>query len=142
MTDVFTPDQRSAVMRKVKGADTSPERKVRQMLTRMGLRYRLQRKDLPGKPDIVFAGRKLALFVHGCFWHDHDCPRGARRPKANADYWRAKISRNRERDAPNAEALQALGWRVEVVWECELKDAAALEARLRAVLLSPQTARS
>lgn len=131
MTDVFTPEQRSAVMRKVKGRDTSPELKVRKLLTRLGVRYRLNRKDLPGKPDIVMAGRRTAIFVHGCFWHGHDCARGARMPKTNADYWRGKIARNRARDAKVQAELEAAGWRAVVVWECELKDAAALERRLR-----------
>ena len=133
-TDVFTPEQRSAVMRRVKGRDTKPELIVRQTLTRLGARYRLHRKDLPGAPDLVMPGRRLAIFVHGCFWHGHDCARGARVPKANRDYWLGKVGRNRERDAQSLEALTALGWRVETIWECELKDRAALEARLRALL--------
>ncbi len=132
--DVFTPAQRSAVMRAVPGKDSSAELKVRRLLTRMGLRYRLHRRDLPGSPDVVFAGRKLALFVHGCFWHGHDCRRGARVPKTNADYWIAKVARNRARDATVQAALAEQGWRAEVVWECELRDEALLEARLRAVL--------
>jgi len=103
---------------------------VRRLLTRMGLRYRLQRRDLPGSPDIVFAGRRLALFVHGCFWHGHDCRRGTRAPKANADYWAAKIGRNRARDAETLAALDALGWGALTVWECELRDEAGLQARL------------
>ena len=134
MTDVFTPEQRSAVMRRVVGAHTGPEMAVRRLLTRMGLRYRLHRKDLPGKPDIVFAGRKAVVFVHGCFWHGHDCARGARAPKANADYWQAKIGRNRERDSRNEAALTALGWRVITIWECELKAPEKLKARLAASL--------
>lgn len=134
MTDVYGPEKRSAIMRRVKGRDTTPEMKVRKALTRLGARYRLHRKDLPGKPDVVMPGRKLALFVHGCFWHGHDCARGARVPKQNRDYWVAKVGRNVARDARNTEALAAAGWRVETVWECELRDAAALEARLRALL--------
>ena len=86
-------------MRAVKSRDTGPERAVRALLRAIAPGYRLHRADLPGKPDIVYAGRKLAIFVHGCFWHGHDCARGARMPKANADYWRAKIARNRARDA-------------------------------------------
>ena len=132
MTDVYPPEKRSAVMRRVKGRDTTPELRVRKLLTRMGLRYRLHRADLPGRPDIVFPGRKVALFVHGCFWHGHDCARGARAPKANAEYWRAKIGRNRARDARTQAELQALGWRPLTVWECDLKDEAALQARLTA----------
>jgi DNA mismatch endonuclease, patch repair protein len=135
MTDPFTPAERSAVMRRVKSKDSKAELKVRKALTRMGLRYRLHRKDLPGSPDVAFPGRKLALFVHGCFWHGHDCKRGARAPKANADYWSAKIERNRARDIRTAEALTAMGWRPATIWECELKEP-ELEARLEALLAS------
>jgi DNA mismatch endonuclease (patch repair protein) len=134
VTDVFTPEQRSAVMRRVPGKNSSAELKVRRLLTRMGLRYRLHRKDLPGSPDVAMAGRKVALFVHGCFWHGHDCKRGARAPKANAAYWSAKIARNRARDQAAQVALEAMGWRPLTVWECELKDETALEARLGAAL--------
>jgi DNA mismatch endonuclease (patch repair protein) len=133
-TDVFDKAQRSAVMRRVKGRDTKPEMIVRRALTRLGARYRLHRKDLPGSPDVAMPGRKLALFVHGCFWHGHDCARGARVPKQNRDYWTAKVARNRARDAANRAAYSEMGWRVETLWECELKDAAALEARLWALL--------
>ena len=134
MTDVFTPEKRSAVMRRVKGRDTGPELKVRKALTRLGARYRLYRKDLPGKPDIVLPGRKLAIFVHGCFWHGHDCARGARVPQQNRDYWLGKVGRNRERDEAHRLALAATGWRVETIWECDLKDETALSARLEALL--------
>ncbi len=133
-TDVYPPAKRSAVMAQVKGRDTKPELFVRRLLWRLGARYRLHRKDLPGRPDIVLPGRRLAIFVHGCFWHGHDCARGARTPKANRDYWTAKVARNRARDAASIAQLTALGWRVEVVWECALKDAAGLEARLAGVL--------
>ena len=133
-SDVFDAATRSAVMRKVKGRDTSPELKVRRLLWGLGARYRLHRRDLPGSPDIVLPGRRLAIFVHGCFWHGHDCARGARVPKANRDYWLAKVERNRARDARAEEALEASGWRVETLWECELKDGAALIDRLRALL--------
>ena len=87
---------------------------------------------MPGKPDIAYGRRKLAIFVHGCFWHGHDCPRGARLPKANSDYWRAKIARNRARDQAATAALAAMGWRTLTIHECELKDPAALRARLGA----------
>jgi DNA mismatch endonuclease (patch repair protein) len=136
MTDVYGPEKRSAVMRRVKGAGTTPELTVRRLIWRLGGRYRLNRKDLPGKPDIVLPGRRLAIFVHGCFWHGHDCARGARVPKANRDYWVAKVARNRARDAAAREVLAASGWRVETVWECEMRDAAGLEARA-ASWLSP-----
>jgi len=133
-TDVYSQAKRSAVMRRVKGRDTAPEMTVRRALTALGVRYRLHRKDLPGHPDIVLPGRRLALLVHGCFWHGHDCARGARTPKANRDYWVAKIERNRARDARTQAELEALGWRVETIWECELKDAEALRARLGRLL--------
>ncbi len=109
-------------MRRVKGKDTAPEILVRRLLTRMGLRYRLHRADLPGKPDIVMPGRKLVIFVHGCYWHGHNCARGDRVPKANRPYWEAKIGRNRARDVEHRAALEALGWRVLTVWECGLRD--------------------
>ena len=131
MTDVFSPEKRSDVMRQVKGKGTTPELKVRKLLWGMGLRYRLHRKDLPGAPDIVLPGRKLAVFVHGCFWHGHDC---ARAPKQNRPYWTAKIERNRQRDVRVQAELMAKGWTPVVVWECELKDLPALTARLDAAV--------
>ena len=133
-TDVYPPAKRSAVMARVKGTDTGPELAVRRLLWRLGARYRLHRRDLPGSPDIVLPGRKLAVFVHGCFWHGHDCARGARVPKANRDYWVGKVARNRARDEAARAKLEVMGWRVEVVWECALKDEAALLVRLRGLL--------
>lgn len=126
-----TEAQRAATMRAVKSRDTSPELAVRAVLRKFAPGYRLHRADIPGKPDIAYVGRRQAIFVHGCFWHGHDCARGARPPKANADYWRAKIARNVARDARNLEALAAQGWRACVVRECELKDGVALEKKLR-----------
>jgi DNA mismatch endonuclease (patch repair protein) len=126
-----TTEQRAAIMRAVKSRDTAPELAVRTLLRRFAPGYRLHRRDIPGTPDIAFMSRKRAIFVHGCFWHGHDCARGARAPKANADYWRAKIARNVARDAQHRAALAALGWRVLVVWECALKDRVALEQKLR-----------
>ena len=123
--------ERSATMRAVKSRDTSPELAVRALLRGFAPGYRLHRKDIPGNPDIAYVGRKQAIFVHGCFWHGHDCARGARMPKANADYWRGKIARNRARDEAHREKLGALGWRTLTIWECELKDKAALEKKLR-----------
>jgi len=134
VTDVFTPEKRSAVMRRVKGRDTGPEKTVRRLLTKLGARYRLHRKDLPGNPDIVMPGRRLALFVHGCFWHGHDCARGSRVPRQNRDYWLAKVGRNSARDKASTSALREQGWRVETIWECELKDDTAIEARLKTLL--------
>lgn len=133
-TDVFTPAERSAVMRRVKGKDTAPERAVRRVLTEMGVRYRLNRRDLPGSPDLAVGPRRLAIFVHGCFWHGHDCRRGARQPKQNAAYWSAKIGRNRERDRAAQTALAEQNWRSLVLWECGLKDRGALEAALAEAL--------
>jgi DNA mismatch endonuclease (patch repair protein) len=124
------PLTRSQTMARVRARDTAPEMIVRRMLTRMGYRYRLHRSDIPGKPDIAFIGRRKAIFVHGCFWHGHDCKRGARAPKANADYWAAKIDRNRQRDAVTAAQLVENGWSALTVWECELRDADAARERL------------
>jgi DNA mismatch endonuclease, patch repair protein len=134
MTDVFDPAKRSAVMASVKSRDTKPELLLRRLLTGLGARYRLHRKDLPGSPDVAMPGRRLAIFVHGCFWHGHDCARGSRVPKTNRDYWLAKVARNTARDARNLADLTAAGWRVETVWECEMKDQEALRARLKALL--------
>jgi DNA mismatch endonuclease (patch repair protein) len=133
-TDVYDKAKRSAVMARIKSQDTKPELLLRKLLTGLGARYRLQRKDLPGKPDVVMPGRRLAFFVHGCFWHGHDCARGSRVPKANRDYWLAKVARNKARDARAVEALAADGWRVETIWECEMKDVEALKARLALTL--------
>jgi DNA mismatch endonuclease (patch repair protein) len=132
--DVYGPAKRSAVMRAIGSSGTSAELKVRRLVWSLGGRYRLNRTDLPGKPDIVLPGRHLALFVHGCFWHGHDCRRGARVPKANRDYWLAKIAANRGRDIRARAALEALGWRVETVWECELRDPSTVSARIAAWL--------
>jgi DNA mismatch endonuclease (patch repair protein) len=129
-----TAAQRSATMRAVKSRDTGPELAVRKLLRQIAPGYRLCRADLPGKPDIAYGKRKLAIFVHGCFWHGHDCPRGAREPRANSEYWRAKIARNRARDAVHAHALAEKGWRVLTIHECELKDRDALRGRLGAAL--------
>lgn len=125
-----TPEQRSRIMRAVKAADTGPEMAVRRMVHRMGYRFRLHRRDLPGTPDLVFPRLRKVIFVHGCFWHGHDCARGARAPRTNAEYWRGKIARNRTRDALSAVALKAQGWRAAVVWECELNNPAAVKKRL------------
>ena len=129
MTDVFDTEKRSTVMRAVKSRGTAPELKVRRAAHALGLRFRLGRSDLPGKPDLVFPSRRIALFVHGCFWHGHDCARGARMPHTNRTYWQAKIARNMERDAASLASLRKLDWKPAVIWECETKDAARL-ARL------------
>jgi DNA mismatch endonuclease, patch repair protein len=130
VTDVFTPEERSAVMRRVKSKNTAPELALRRLVHARGGRFRLHRTDLPGKPDLVLPRRRIAVFLHGCFWHGHDCPRGGRVPQANREYWLGKVARNRARDAEHLRQLTDQGWRAEVVWECELKDPAALQARV------------
>ena len=113
-------------MRSVHSENTAPEMKVRSLLHNLGFRFRLHRADLPGKPDIVLPRYKVALFVHGCFFHKHNCPRAQREPKTNAGYWRKKRQRNAERDVRAQIALRKAGWRPVVVWECELRDFDAL----------------
>jgi DNA mismatch endonuclease (patch repair protein) len=139
-TDVFDPAARSAVMRKVKGRDTGPELRVRQALTVLGARYRLHRKDLPGSPDIVLPGRRLVLFVHGCFWHGHEhCP-DFKMPKSKTDWWTAKIAGNRARDARVENELRTLGWHVVTLWACAVKTKSArewLESRLPVLIGRP-----
>ncbi|HMD69896.1 MAG TPA: very short patch repair endonuclease [Bryobacteraceae bacterium] len=115
-----SPDLRRRTMQAVKSKDTAPEMAVRRLLHSMGFRYRLHRKDLPGCPDLVFPSRQKIIFVHGCFWHGHCCARGDRPPKAHANYWTAKIGRNRARDKEHLKRLNADGWDVLIVWECEI----------------------
>jgi len=129
-----TAEQRSRIMRAVKGADTTPELAVRRLAHGMGFRFRLHRKDLPGKPDLTFPRLRKVIFVHGCFWHGHDCARGARVPVQNRDYWTRKVARNAERDRNAQSALQRLGWKSLVVWECEIRDQARLRRALRRFL--------
>jgi DNA mismatch endonuclease (patch repair protein) len=117
-------------MRAVRSRDTTPEMIVRRVVTSLGYRYRLHKATLPGKPDLVFGPRRKVIFVHGCFWHGHDCKRGARLPKTNVDYWREKVRRNRERDAATLNALRDTGWSTLVVWECETRDDENLRASL------------
>jgi DNA mismatch endonuclease (patch repair protein) len=128
-------------MARVRGKNTGPELKLRRLLHAAGYRYRLHAPNLPGRPDVAFTRRRAAVFVHGCFWHGHHCPRGARAPKTNAAYWSAKIGRNRARDGEVRARLQASGWSALTVWECELKRPDAVLARLRAELGPPQAAR-
>jgi DNA mismatch endonuclease (patch repair protein) len=122
-------------MKRVKSKDTTPEIHVRRLLRRLGYRgYRLHRPDLPGKPDIAWLGHKQAIFVHGCFWHGHSCARGARVPKTRVEYWSNKIERNVERDAAAIAKLAEAGWRVLILWECDLRDENELVSKLRAFL--------
>ena len=121
MVDRVTSERRSEIMRSVGQKDTGAEMKVRRALHLLGYRYRLHRRELPGKPDIVFPSRRKTVFVHGCFWHGHNC-RFGRLPKSNLDYWVPKIAANRERDERNVAALRDAGWAVFVVWQCDLRD--------------------
>ena len=134
--DVFDRETRSRVMSRVKQKDTRPELVVRKLLHAMGFRYRLHVKDLPGRPDIVLPKYRSAIFVHGCFWHGHTCPRG-RLPVTNAEFWREKIEGNVSRDAKQLSELRDLGYRTEVIWECEIRDLSGLADRLSDFLCSP-----
>jgi DNA mismatch endonuclease, patch repair protein len=129
MVDNHNKNQRSYNMRRVRSHNTNPELQVRKMLHRMGLRFRLHRKQLPGCPDIVLVSRRVAIFVHGCFWHGHDCKRG-KPPSSNRDFWIPKLLRNKERDNKNIIALTKLGWHSMVIWECELRTPYKLEAKV------------
>jgi DNA mismatch endonuclease (patch repair protein) len=133
---IESAEQRSRTMRAVKGRDTTPELAVRSLLHRAGYRFRLHRRDLPGNPDIVFPGRRKVIFIHGCFWHGHDCNRGARQPKTNVDYWRRKIARNRARDHMNQLSLTKSGWSALTVWECEIAQCESIMKKLRRFLES------
>lgn len=123
MTDRMTKEQRSKNMSHIRSKDTSIELKVRKYLFSLGYRYRVNYKELPGKPDIVFTKKKIAIFIHGCYWHGHNCnSRYAHVSKSNTDYWNTKIQRNQERDKRNIEQLEKDGWKVIVLWECEIKE--------------------
>jgi DNA mismatch endonuclease (patch repair protein) len=119
MPDKITPEVRSKIMASVRRRDTAPELAVRRRLFAAGYRYRLHRRDLPGAPDIVLPRFRTAIFVHGCFWHSHNCTRG-QRPASNRDFWDRKLSGNRVRDLKNQTSLRNAGWRVEVIWQCSL----------------------
>ncbi len=134
MTDVHTPEQRSFNMSRITGKDTKPELQVRRILHAAGLRYRLHGKHLPGKPDLVFAGARAVVFVHGCFWHMHKCKYGKPAPATNKDFWAEKRRGNAERDKRNRAALKADGWKVFEVWECETKIEKKLQVKLRRIM--------
>lgn len=128
--DKVSQEERSRIMSHVRSKDTKPEKQVRSLLHRLGFRFRLQRRDLPGTPDIVLPKYKTVLFVHGCFWHRHAGCKHATSPKSNMSYWQKKFERNQRRDFAVQQELAALGWKTVVVWECELKDAAKLTQEL------------
>jgi DNA mismatch endonuclease (patch repair protein) len=127
--DTRSLEQRRRIMQSVGTKDTGPELIVRRLLYSLGFRYRLHGKKLPGKPDLVFASRRKAVFVHGCFWHNHECSKG-RAPKSKAEYWLPKLETNRLRDDRNLDLLASQGWQSLVVWQCETKDPDALRLKL------------
>ena len=129
-----TPEQRSRIMRAVKGADTAPEMTVRRLIHGMGFRFRLHRKDLPGKPDIVLPRLHKVVFVNGCFWHMHSCRKGQKAPVTNAEFWQDKRQRTVDRDKRTLQTLAAAGWESYVVWECALADRTALQHSLEGFL--------
>jgi len=134
MTDVLTAEQRQRCMSRIRGKDTGPEKFVRQMIHRMGFRYRLHSADLPGKPDLVLPRLRKVIFVHGCFWHMHRCRFGRVQPATNADFWKKKRESNRQRDAAVRWALRKEGWRVLTVWECEIRNIEKLQRKVWAFL--------
>lgn len=129
--------ERSANMARIRSVDTTPELTVRKLLHRLGYRFRLHRRNLPGKPDICFPGRKKAIFVHGCFWHRHEGCRRTTTPKTRKSFWEDKFQRNVVRDRANVSDLDELGWSVLIVWECETDDLEALAPRLAEFLDAP-----
>ena len=133
-SDVLTPAQRSYCMSRIRSKNTGPEKRVRSLVFGLGYRYRLHDKRLPGKPDLVFSGRKKVIFVHGCFWHMHACRQGQTTPRTHAQYWADKRQRTVQRDGQAVQKLLAAGWESLIVWECELKDLPALSAKICAFL--------
>lgn len=132
---------RSALMGRIRGVDTGPEMAVRRAAHRLGYRFRLHCRSLPGRPDIVFPSRRAAIFVHGCFWHRHEGCRKASTPKTRVEFWEAKFARNVERDAEVQQRLRAAGWRVLVIWECEIGRNGDLDRTLREFLGEPGRSR-
>lgn len=134
MADRISSDERSWMMSRVRGKDTTPERIVRSLLHKMGYRFRLHRNDLPGKPDIILPKYESVTFVNGCFWHQHEGCKRASRPNTNTAFWNAKFEATVNRDKKNIRELKNLGWRVLVVWECQLREMPKLQSILRAFL--------
>ena len=134
MPDVHTPEQRSFNMSRIKNRDTKPEMRVRSITHGMGYRYRLHRKDLPGRPDLVFPSKRKVIFVHGCFFHMHDCRYGQVVPKTNAEFWAKKRHSNVERDKRNITELETQGWQVLTVWECETRKPESLPEKIAGFL--------
>ena len=132
MADVFNKAKRSEIMRGIRSTDTRPEMRVRKKLHGLGFRYRLHDKNLPGKPDMVMPKRKAAIQIRGCFWHSHTCLDG-RVPRSNQEYWKDKLSRNQHRDERNDAQLRQMGWRLFIVWECEVQSDRALAETVEAL---------
>ena len=128
--DVFSREKRSQIMSRVSGKNTKPEIVVRSIIHKMGYRFRLHRKDLPGKPDIALPKYRKVIFVHGCFWHGHEGCSRSKRPTTNQEFWREKLDKNMERDIEAVNALYHLGWDVLTVWSCEVKNMTSLKNRL------------
>lgn len=138
MTDSITTERRSDNMRKIRSKDTKPEMRIRKLLFGLGYRFRLHRKDLPGKPDIVFTGRKRVIFVHGCFWHQHQDCREGRLPGSGQEYWIPKLKNNISRDQKHTVELQKLGWKVLVIWECQVTNIDRTEGMMLKFLGPPR----
>lgn len=132
--DPLSPAERSERMSRVRCKDTKPELRIRKMIHGLGYRFRLHRSNLPGKPDVVFPRKKKVLFIHGCFWHRHDCSAGRRMPKSRKTFWRDKLNGNKRRDQLNQKLLRERGWDVMVIWECEVKSGSQLENRIHEFL--------
>ena len=132
--DKLTVEQRSWNMSRIKGRDTGPEKRVRSLLHRLGFRFSLRRRDLPGRPDIVLPSRKCVIFVHGCFWHRHRGCRNSVIPKTRPEFWHTKLNKNVERDKRNAATLEQIGWNVITIWECEIEKESELSEKLMAAI--------
>lgn len=132
--DTLTRDERSERMRRVRSRDTKPELDLRRLVWALGYRYRKNRRDVIGQPDIASIGRKRVIFLHGCFWHRHDCASGRRAPKSRNTFWDAKFEKNVRRDAQVMRELRAAGWRALVIWECEMCDHSKVARRVRKFL--------
>ena len=137
MTDIVDPKRRSAIMARITSRDTAPELAVRSMAHKMGFRFRLHRKDLPGRPDLVLPKHRLVIFVNGCFWHRHSGCANSIMPKTRTAFWRQKLNGNVERDRRNYQRLLAMGWRTLVIWECETENNVRLHAILATALTRP-----
>jgi len=136
MSDNLTPEQRRKTMARVKSQDTEPEIKVRRLAHALGFRFRLHRKDLPGKPDLVFPKLKKVIFVHGCFWHGHEGCEASKKPSSNTEYWNKKLDRNKKRDQDNLKRLISVGWEPLIIWECETKKDNELKIKISVFLNS------